>query len=112
MFRLHHAFRKQQLPTYLVEHHMCVCTRCQQVYPLSTTEAALAPAAANATLARVAAAVGQEAANQLAANAYGHVAYCSVNLEQTCSSGLGRYVSVSLLQLFTCKATRDPCLIL
>lgn len=48
----------------------------------------MAPAAGNATLARIAAAVGDATAQQLAASYGQEIAYCSVNLENVCSLGM------------------------
>ena len=45
---------------------LCTSRPALQYYPLNSTEVALAPAAANATLARIAAAVGSTTAQQLA----------------------------------------------
>lgn len=61
-----------------------------QAYPLSTSQAGMAAQAANDTLARVAAAAGSAAAEQLSAGSAGYapLAYCSVQLLQTCSQGL------------------------
>jgi hypothetical protein len=61
-----------------------------QYTPLNATEAAMAPIAGNATLARIAAAVGDPAAEALAASAYPEISYCSVNLENVCSLGFSR----------------------
>lgn len=61
-----------------------------QFNPLNSTEAAMAPIAGNATLARIAAAVGDAAAEALSASAYPEVSYCSVNLEKVCSLGFSR----------------------
>lgn len=78
---------------HLVRHPYihCHCSD-KQVWPLNSTEAMLAPAAANETLARIAAAVGPEAASQLAVSSNNQVAYCSINLEQACSTGFSRCV--------------------
>ena len=61
-----------------------------QAYPLTTAQAPQAPQAANMTLQRVAGAVGADAAPQLAASYGRQLAYCSVQLPQLCSAGLGQ----------------------
>lgn len=58
-----------------------------QYYPLNPTEAAMAQAAGNATLARIAAEMGDAAAQQLASTYYQEVSYCSFNLDDVCSAG-------------------------
>lgn len=62
--------------------------RVIQAYPLSDSQALLAPQLANDTLKRVAAAVGSDAAAQLMASYYPQLSYCSVQLPQTCTTGL------------------------
>jgi hypothetical protein len=67
---------------------------CPQYYPLSGSEAATAPAAANATLERIAAAVGSAAADQAWAASYQQVEYCSVSLQNACSAGFTKWVAM------------------
>lgn len=62
-----------------------------QNYPLNATQAVLAPVAANSTLVKVAAIAGQSVADQLTqTDALQRTGYCTVHLQQTCSSQLGR----------------------
>jgi hypothetical protein len=63
-----------------------------QAHPLSTAQLQAAPALANEALEHVADAVGSDAAAALAAGtaAYDQLAYCSVQLNQTCSEGLSQ----------------------
>lgn len=67
---------------------LCTALTVLQFYPLNSTEVAMAPAAGNATLARIAAVVGDATAQQLAASYGQEIAYCSVNLENVCSLGM------------------------
>lgn len=64
------------------------------MYPLQPSDALLASAAGNATIDRIAAAVGDEAAAQLDAAFGAQVSYCSVRLEGVCSTGMSRWVLI------------------